>query len=88
MTSVFKYPVALEDPFTVGMPRNAEILAVQSQYGRPVMWARVRTEHPVTVRTFRIFGTGHPIPTEHKLNYIDTFQMEGGNLVFHVFEQE
>jgi len=37
-------------------------------------------------RTFAIYGTGHK--HEHvEGTYIGTFQLDGGSLVFHVFEE-
>ena len=39
-------------------------------------------------RHFRLSGTGHPLGEDYLriINYIGTFQMENGALVFHLFE--
>lgn len=72
----------------VVMPTNARLLRVQMQGDlNPCLWALVDPSKPVEQRIFDIFGTGHDgiSATHHK--YVDTFQMEGGSLVFHVFER-
>jgi len=51
----------------------------------PQLWAYVDPTEPRVTRKFRIIGTGHPIATDPG-DYIGTFQMGGGALVFHVFE--
>lgn len=84
---VWKYPIErLTDEFTLRLPEGARILTVQMQYGRPCLWAQVDSTAPLTTRTFRIVGTGHPVPDGCLLHYLGTFQMDGGTLVFHLYE--
>jgi hypothetical protein len=91
-TAVYKYPVEIADAFTVDMPHGAEPLCVQVQNGRPYLWARVVIDqkHPIKVRHFRLAGTGHPLephmPEGHDGDYVGTFQLRDGTLVFHVFD--
>jgi hypothetical protein len=55
------------------------------------IWALVDTERPTVDRKFWMFGTGHPIDERDveldALYFIDTVQLLGGTLVFHVFEE-
>lgn len=53
------------------------------------MWALIPDTNAEIVqeRTFSIYGTGH----EHESisgEYVGTFQLQGGALVFHVFEEK
>lgn len=68
------------------MPKDAELLTVQLQYGVPMLWAVVNPFAPGRpYRTIFIHGTGHPVdPRAQK--YVATFQVSGGDLVFHVFD--
>ena len=87
MKTVFKYPLQVKDKQEIQMPVGAEILCVQVQGGTPCLWAKVDTEAAYDIkRTIRIYGTGHHINQDEPLDYIGTFQLENGVLVFHVFE--
>jgi len=88
MLTIWKYPVPAEDYFKLSLPIGAMPLAVQAQRGQPQMWVLLEENETVFVnRVFRVAGTGHPIAEGlHHLQYIDTFQLHGGNLIFHVFE--
>ena len=86
MKRVYKYPCPMEDRFTLTLPEYAEILCVQVQRGVPTLWALVDPGHLHVDRYFRLSGTGHPIEPSLYLRYIDTFQLQGCALVFHLFE--
>lgn len=88
MRTIWKYRVPAEDYFKLSLPIGAMPLTVQVQRGEPQMWVLLEESETIYVdRVFRVAGTGHPISEElHHLQYIDTFQLAGGNLVFHVFE--
>lgn len=85
---VHKYRVGLTDLFAVEMPRGAQILDVQVQHGTPQMWALVDPEAPVERRQFRLAGTGHRVEMygDQQPKHVGTFQLDGGALVFHLFE--
>ena len=70
------------------MPKDAEILTVQTQNGKPCLWALVDPKAETEIRVIEIFGTGHPVLSDMGTSrkYISTFQMQEGRLVFHVFE--
>jgi hypothetical protein len=88
MLKVFKYPVHIDDYFSIDLPEGARVLHAEAQDGRPQLWALVDPETNVTVtRRFRFAGTGHPITEPlDKLRHVSTFSMEGGRLIFHIFE--
>lgn len=81
---IFKYPAPLSDSLLVEMPRRAQVLTVQVQHGQPQIWALVEDDGSAVARTFRWVGTGHTL--ERDGNYVGTVQLEGGALVFHLFE--
>lgn len=82
---VYKYPLpTLGDWITMTMPAGAVPLCVQVQDGQPCMWARVVIGRPPVAHHFRIAGTGHDLGSNIG-RHIDSFQLHGGALVFHVF---
>ena len=87
--SIWKFPMDVNDKVKISMPKGAEILTVQTQHETPCIWALVDTENGKEERYFEIFGTGHPIPNDMGVErkYINTFQLKGGALVFHLFER-
>jgi len=87
MKTIYKYSLAASDWQTISVPVNAQILTVQTQYNEPFMWALVDTDNDMRFVKIDIYGTGHPIDTEHQREYLGTFQMDGGILVFHVFKR-
>lgn len=82
---IWKFPLPVEDVVDIKMPAGAELLCVQLQNGSPCLWAKVDVKSTPTARRFYVVGTGHPMPVKAK-NYVGTFQLSGGQLVFHVFE--
>ena len=88
MRTVYKYPLLLEDTQEIEMPGGSQILTVQVQRDQPCVWALVETQSQLVNRTFRVAGTGHDIPYGPELDYIGTFQLQSGLLVFHVFEEK
>ena len=83
---IYKYPLQVNDAVFVLIPKGAELLCVQTQFNRPCLWALVDPDAESEEVRFRICGTGHPVKEEN-LQYIDTFQIEDGRLVFHVFKE-
>lgn len=67
------------------MPAGAEVLAVQVQGETPCLWAKVDPNLAKEARKFFIVGTGKAFP-EGADEYIGTFQMRDGALVWHLFE--
>ena len=84
--TIWKYDVAITDTFALEMPAGAQLLDVQVQHeGGAQLWALVNPTQPTNMRVFRLVGTGHSVPDE-RLQYVGTFQLHGGALVFHLFE--
>ena len=65
--------------------RIAWVSLKQMQGEQPQLWALVDPDQPNEWRTFEMYGTGHPMPANPG-EYVETFQMDGGALVWHVFE--
>lgn len=86
MKTIWKYELPVRDVVYINMPVLSQILTIQEQRGSICLWALVDPNASQTQRVFRIVGTGHDVPEHNTGVYIDTFQMEGGDLVFHVFE--
>jgi hypothetical protein len=87
MKTIYKYPLEVKDTQFVELPLGSEILTVQMQGYNLCLWAAVNNQPNVVKKNRRIeiIGTGNPVPTGD-LKYISTFQMIGGELTFHVFE--
>lgn len=85
---IYKYPVRITDVFSIDMPAGAQLLRAMAQGDSPQLWALVDPERRTDRRYFRLVGTGHPIDdaTAERLKYVDTFMLEDGALVFHLFE--
>ena len=64
----------------------SNILTVQMQGEVPFLWAEVDLEVQTEKVKFIIRGTGHPYATETKQEYIGTFQMVGGGLIWHLYK--
>lgn len=85
MNNIFKYELKIEGQQVITMPENAEILTVQQQNGKLILWAIVMTSAKPEKYLIEIYGTGHPFPsTGEKRKYISTVQMDG--LVWHIFK--
>lgn len=84
MKTIWKFPLEIEDTQTLKMPIGSKILCVQVQKDTVCLWAVVNDSLPKEQRTICMCGTGNPIGETE--NYIGTFQLHEGNLVFHVFE--
>lgn len=85
--AIWKFQIQIKDTQTVTMPYGAKILCVQLQNGVPCLWALCLVKEQPWARTIDIFGTGHLINDMYTRTYIGTVQMEGGALVWHVFER-
>lgn len=92
--TIWKFPL-VGAKTEIQMPKGAEILTVQTQYGNPVIWALVNPNAEKEARHFEIFGTGQDMPADMAIErtYIGTFQVpemgfvENKILVFHLFER-
>lgn len=84
---VYKYELPMIGAWSsVTMPVGAEAFAVQVQHGAVCLWARITIAAPSVVHHFRIAGTGHDLGSNVG-RHIDSFQLDDGALVFHVFAE-
>jgi hypothetical protein len=85
--TIWKYPVAMLDRFSLDIPKDHMFLDVQVQRGAPALWALVDADAPKMRVDFALVGTGNPFPDpdEGEFWHIGTFQLAGGDLVFHLF---
>jgi len=81
---VYKYQLQVTDKQTVIMPSDRKILSVQVQGGIPCLWAMVDPDSEDETVGIITIGTGHPAP-DGVDEFIDTYQLNDGALVFHVF---
>jgi len=88
MKKIYKYGLPMEDYAPIAMPVGAIVLSVGVQHGTPVVWALVNPNAPMECRTLRVAGTGHPIEEPERWEFIGTFQLDNGNLIFHVFDRK
>ena len=81
---IFKYDLSFESRTFIRMPEDSEIMDIQIQNGKPVMWAMVDPESKeIVVRINRLFtGQGMQLEATHN-EYLGTIQYEG--LVYHYF---
>ena len=87
MLRVLKYEIEIGDYFEIEMPNGAQILKAECQHNIPYLWVLADLERLSVKKTFRFAGTGHPINhRKDELQFVSTFQMEKGNLIFHIFE--
>jgi len=82
---IWKWKLAVTDVQTIEVPAGAKVLDVQMQGGSPSLWVLCDENALSTPRRIAIYGTGNPMPDEPG-EYIATFPMHGGALVFHAFE--
>lgn len=68
----------------IGMPVGAKLLTVAMQHETPRLWALVNDTGDIVNRRILTYGTGHAGATAG--DYIGTYQLLEGALVFHVFD--
>jgi hypothetical protein len=86
--TIWKYELSITDRQTVMIPAWGRILSVQMQKGVACLWVLVNPENEKVKRHFAIYGTGHPVkPPGQNRQFVGTIQLNGGDLVFHVFEE-
>ena len=87
MKTIHKYRLQITASQPVLIPKGAHILTIQAQDDIPCLWALVDPDQATEMRILEMYGTGDPIHESGKpREYIGTFQIKGGESVFHVFE--
>ena len=85
MNSIWKYALEVNDEQYIDAPAGALSLCVQTQKGNPCIWFKVDPYKPKEKRRIITHGTGHSVPGTTG-DYIGSYQLKDGDLVFHVFE--
>jgi hypothetical protein len=84
--TIWKYEI-MPGVFDLNMPAGARILSVQVQRGKPYVWALCCPDNEIEKRRLCVVGTGHSTPENiENARFVGTFQLNGGELVFHLFE--
>jgi hypothetical protein len=91
MRTIWQFSAGIDNYQTIDMPTGAQILSVQVQgnvdsYATPQLWAVVNPNAEIERRYFRVYGAGSPV--DQVGEFIGTFQMYGGSLIYHMFEVE
>jgi hypothetical protein len=80
---IYRYEVPVDDRWHP-LQFSGPVLHVACRNPYAVeLWA-LHTDEPKPTRSFRIYGTGQPLPDG--LEYIGTALAPGGQLVWHLFE--
>lgn len=87
MRTIHKARLEVTDSQTLMLPAEAKLLTVQVQHGAPCLWYECESTNPPDPRVILTFGTGHEIPADLNLAYLGTYQVSGGQLIFHAFER-
>ncbi len=82
-----------DDQLALTMPEASRLLHLGQRLDGPTdelqLWAEVDTDEPPEVRTFRIYGTGQPMPEDQPLHHVGTMLVWIGlaqTEVWHVYE--
>lgn len=86
MKTIWKFPLEVTNEQTVQIPDGAQLLSVQAQGETPCLWALVDPSAETKPCVIQTYGTGHPIREAGV--YLNTYQMHGGTLIFHVFVKQ
>lgn len=86
MKTIWKFPVDVSDRVALPMPRGAEILTIENQGGAVCIWALVDSEAILVTRKLAFRGTGHPADGLDSSQYVGSVLLNGGALVFHLFD--
>ena len=86
MKTIWKFQVPIKDGIIkILMPKNAEIVHVESQDNQPCLWVLVDSENLQEIRQFRVYGTGHALIFGD--TYVGTVAIQTCfRLVWHIFE--
>ena len=86
--TIYKYELETTDSQTIEIP-SGKIISVQMQKDKLCLWALVNPEMDKQKRLIEIYGTVNPIKEIEgtTLYHRGTYQLNDGELVFHVFER-
>ena len=82
---IWKTELTVADHQAIQAPEGSEVLSAQLQQGALCIWYLCDPDATLNVMDVWILGTGHTHDSQG--DYVDTFQTNGGSLVFHVFAE-
>jgi|21_taG_2_1085346.scaffolds.fasta_scaffold22647_3 hypothetical protein len=84
--AVWKYPLQVTDEQIIEVPVGAEPLKAEMQNDELCLWMLVNPEVSTVKKKVHVHGTGHPVSDfVTRSDYVDSFMLHDGALVFHVF---
>lgn len=85
--AMWKYELPVNASIALEVPADFIPLTVQAQFNYGMLWGLCTPAAPVRLRIFHVVATGS---AEVKPNwyYVGTFQLDGGNFVYHVFGEK
>ena len=84
--TIWKAVLKAADIQDIEVPEHAELLTARNHNEQLCVWFKCDPSNNLTKRQIVVVGTGHPAPEGAR--YIGTGFLEGGRLVFHVFENK
>ena len=92
MQTVYKYPFDIKDEVKIKVKAlkdatsfKDQLLHIDVQNETPCLWCLVDKDAHEWEITLRIVGTGHPCDDVSKSDFLGSFILYDGSLVFHVF---
>lgn len=85
--TIWKTVLKPTDVQVILIPDGAELLCAREQHEQIAVWYRCDPTAIKYPRTIAIVGTGHPAPGDGDGRYLGTASLQGGALMFHVFEK-
>ncbi len=92
MRRIYKYQIETTDVQKIRVPRLAEtnnfkeqVLKIDIQNEIPCIWCLVDIDEEERDLEIRIVGTGNPMPLLSKDDYLGSYMLHDGALVFHIF---
>ena len=82
---ILKHQLQITDLQEIMLPLGYEILSIQVQKEVPCIWYKCDPEQTFEVPLLiAMYATGQELLV-NQMKYFTTYQLEGGNLVFHVY---
>ena len=83
--TIYKYDLPGDfGPFSVPMPKGADILHIAAQHDNGQLWVKVDPAAKTVQRDFVSVPTGGDVPKNGL--HLGSFTTMGGKLAFHIFE--
>ena len=84
--TIWKVTLRPTDVQQIEVPAGAELLCAREQFEQICVWFRCDPTAPKEVRDIAIVDTGRDAPGREG-RYLGTASLQGGSLMFHVFER-